>query len=55
MIALNAWPQPPEMSSMETWVVVSLDWRVEVRVSGVIWGGVVSDSAAIGVDARWRW
>ena len=58
MMALKAWPQPPDMSSMRTWIVLSLEERVAVRDSGVIcasaaaWVAAVSVGAAIGVDFR---
>ena len=58
MMALNACPQPPDMSSISTCVVLSFCLRVVVRESGVIWGelseeawaAAVSVGAAIGVE-----
>lgn len=57
-MALNACPHPPDMSSIETYVVVGSVWRnLDSNDSGVIWfedansAALVSVSAAMGICA----
>lgn len=59
MMALKAWPQPPDMSWMEMWVVEGRVLRsLDSSDSGVIWleeansAAVVSVWAAMGVASR---